>query len=42
MTYGCCPFCASKGYEKRKLIQSPTGLRCGSCMTIVTTTKKEA
>ena len=33
--FGRCEFCAAKGYEKRKLIQSPDGLRCSSCMTLV-------
>jgi len=33
-TYGRCEFCASKGYERRKLINSPAGLRCAMCMNV--------
>lgn len=33
--YGRCPFCAAKGYPRRRLIQTPDGLRCGMCMALV-------
>ena len=33
--FGRCDFCAAKGYERRKLIQSPAGLRCSACMNVV-------
>lgn len=35
-TYGRCDFCAAKGYERRKLLYTPTGLRCSACMNVVT------
>lgn len=34
-TYGHCPFCASKGYPRRRLVTSPAGVRCLSCMNLV-------
>ena len=33
--FGHCPFCATKGYPKRKLVVAHDGLRCMSCMSRV-------